>query len=171
LHYKPFGEKRSEWNAYFSPNKFTGQREEYALGSLYHYGARFYSPTLGRFLSADTIVPGAGNPQALNRYSMVLNNPLRYTDPTGHCPAPPSGSGRSICFALFIQSPTVVVNENDPILHWRIAGDGRSYSSSSAETASRGYVQILNSLRLKEGLSQQGEIVHHRRKTYQSNHL
>ncbi|MER3448194.1 MAG: hypothetical protein C4291_15860, partial [Candidatus Dadabacteria bacterium] len=46
---------------------------------------RFYDPLLGRFLSADSIVPGAGNPQAFNRYSYVLNNPLRYTDPSGHC--------------------------------------------------------------------------------------
>ena len=37
-----------------------------------------------RFLSADTIVPSYANPQSLNRYSYVLNNPLRYTDPTGH---------------------------------------------------------------------------------------
>lgn len=29
---------------------------------------------------------GPGNPQTLNRYSDMLNNPLRYTDPTGHCP-------------------------------------------------------------------------------------
>jgi hypothetical protein len=42
------------------------------------------SPYINRFLSADTVVPGAGNPQAWNRYSYVLNNPLRYTDPTGH---------------------------------------------------------------------------------------
>ena len=32
---------------------------------------------------ADTIVPDPGDPQALNRYSYVLNNPVRYTDPTG----------------------------------------------------------------------------------------
>lgn len=37
-------------------------------------------------MQADTIVPQPGNPQALNRYSYVLGNPLRYTDPTGHCP-------------------------------------------------------------------------------------
>ncbi len=43
---------------------------------------RRYDPALGRFLSADTVVPGAGHPQALNRFSYVLNNPLRYTDPT-----------------------------------------------------------------------------------------
>jgi hypothetical protein len=32
------------------------------------------------------LVPEPGNPQALNRYAYVTNNPLRYNDPTGHCP-------------------------------------------------------------------------------------
>jgi hypothetical protein len=35
-------------------------------------------------VSADSIVPSAGNPQALNRYAYALNNPVKYTDPTGH---------------------------------------------------------------------------------------
>jgi len=47
-------------------------------------GAREYDPSLGRWLSADTIVPDPANPQSFNRYAYVLNNPLRYTDPTGH---------------------------------------------------------------------------------------
>lgn len=50
-------------------HRFTGQRSEEATpGSLYDYNARFYS-LLGRFLSADTIVPEPGNPQNLNRYA------------------------------------------------------------------------------------------------------
>src|SRR4030065_178356 len=49
-----------------------------------YYGARWYDPVVGRFLQADTIVPSPGNPQSLNRYSYVLNNPLRYKDPSGH---------------------------------------------------------------------------------------
>ena len=54
-----------------------------ALG-LYYYNARYYAPSLGRFLSADTLVPDPQNPQSLNRYAYVLNRPLNYSDPTGH---------------------------------------------------------------------------------------
>jgi len=39
-----------------------------------------------RFVQADTIVPQPGNPQSLNRYAYTLNNPLKYTDPSGHDP-------------------------------------------------------------------------------------
>ncbi len=61
----------------------TGQYRD-SNTELMYYGARFYDPFLGRFISPDSVVPGAGNPQNLNRYSYTLNNPLRYTDPTGH---------------------------------------------------------------------------------------
>jgi RHS repeat-associated protein len=62
---------------------FTGQRDEAGIG-LMHYGARFYSPRLGRFVSADSVVPNPLSPQDFNRYSYVSDNPLRYRDPTGH---------------------------------------------------------------------------------------
>ena len=65
---------------------YTGQRRDTGLGSLMFYNARYYSPLLSHFVSADSIVPGAGNPQALNRYAYVLGNPLKYTDPSGHDP-------------------------------------------------------------------------------------
>ncbi len=58
-----------------------------ALGSstgLMYYRARWYDPRLGRFIQADTLVPGAGHPQALNRYAYTLGNPVRYVDPSGH---------------------------------------------------------------------------------------
>ncbi len=48
------------------------------------YNARFYSPYLNRWIQPDTIVPSLSNPQSLNRYTYVNNNPLRYTDPGGH---------------------------------------------------------------------------------------
>ena len=87
--YKPYGEPRWSTGTLPTDRRFTGQRsEEAGLGSLYDYGARFYSPALGRFLSPDTIVPEPGNPQSLNRYSYTLNNPVKYRDPSGHVPAP-----------------------------------------------------------------------------------
>jgi len=62
---------------------FTGQK--YSSGNgLYHYGARYYDPELGRFIQPDTIVSNPGDAQSFDRYAYVNNNPLRYTDPTGH---------------------------------------------------------------------------------------
>jgi RHS repeat-associated protein len=83
--YYPYGETRLVTGTMNTDKLFTGQREITGLG-IYHYGSRFYSPKLGRFLSADTMVPNPFNPQALNRYSYVYGNPLRYTDPSGHTP-------------------------------------------------------------------------------------
>jgi RHS repeat-associated protein len=41
--------------------------------------ARWYSAELGRFLSADTIIPQPANPQSHNRYSYVMNRPMTHT--------------------------------------------------------------------------------------------
>ncbi len=41
---------------------------------------------LGRFTQPDPLVPEPGNPQSLNRYAYVTNNPLRFVDPTGYDP-------------------------------------------------------------------------------------
>jgi RHS repeat-associated protein len=129
--FTPWGEIRGGGSGMTETSlNYTGQRRDL----FYH--ARYYDPNLGRFLSADTVVPGApdgsmdgvaltpltvdfhepgfltgiaeettqgfwfqrssqerqqttapwgpANPQALNRYSYVQNNPLKYTDPTGH---------------------------------------------------------------------------------------
>ncbi len=83
MRYFPYGETRWTTGTVGTDRRYTGQREEAGLG-LYDYNARYYDPALGRFLQADTIVPEAANPQSLNRYSYVYNNPLRYVDPTGH---------------------------------------------------------------------------------------
>ncbi len=55
---------------------------------LPHYGlinmnARLYYPVVGRFLSPDPYVQNTENTQNYNRYSYALNNPLKYTDPSG----------------------------------------------------------------------------------------
>lgn len=51
---------------------------------LVHMNGRVYDPELGRFLSADPLVQFPHSTQGLDRYSYVHNNPLSYTDPSGH---------------------------------------------------------------------------------------
>ena len=53
--------------------------------SLYYYNARYYDPAIGVFTTADTIIDGPYTSTAYNRYMYVHGNPVRYTDPTGHC--------------------------------------------------------------------------------------
>ncbi len=85
--YHPFGTVR--W-ASESPLPtdfgYTGQRLD-ATGLMF-YHARYYAPQIGRFVQADTIIPNPAAPQDFNRYSYVGNNPLGFTDPSGHGPAP-----------------------------------------------------------------------------------
>jgi RHS repeat-associated protein len=80
ISYLPFGSTRT--GSVNTTKKFTGQRLDST--GLYYYGARYYDAGIGRFISPDTLVQSFSNPQTLNRYSYCLNNPLKYTDPSGH---------------------------------------------------------------------------------------
>jgi RHS repeat-associated protein len=90
MRYTPWGETRWAWEldgAGYTDKLFashTTQNRSYA-GSLIDFGARSLNPTTGRFISADALVTDPNNPAAYNRYAFVGNNPLRYTDPDGHC--------------------------------------------------------------------------------------
>jgi len=87
IDYHPFGtyRVRQDLDASFPDANytFTGQEDDDETG-LYNYNARLYDPELGRFISADSLVPEPGNLQAFNRYSYCVNNPLVYVDPSGH---------------------------------------------------------------------------------------
>jgi RHS repeat-associated protein len=89
-----------------SPLHFTGKERDSESG-LDYFNARHYGSSMGRFMQADPLPwlgwqhpseesteeekeeahkkfeDWIGNPQNLNMYAYVLNNPLRYTDPTG----------------------------------------------------------------------------------------
>ena len=56
--------------------------------NFYDYGARAYSAKMFKFMTPDSIIPDPNNPQSLNRYAYVQNNPLKYIDPNGHEPVP-----------------------------------------------------------------------------------
>lgn len=85
LEYYPFGDVRvnHKLSDIDVPHKFTGKELDQETG-LYFYGARYYDPVLARFISPDTYVQQLSDPQTLNRYTYARNNPLKYTDPTGH---------------------------------------------------------------------------------------
>jgi RHS repeat-associated protein len=83
--------------------KFNGKERDTESG-LDEFGARYYASSMGRFLIPDwadkpTDVPYAhfGNPQSLNLYSYVQNNPTTFGDPDGHAnggpPVNSSGAG------------------------------------------------------------------------------
>ncbi|MCQ2319551.1 MAG: RHS repeat-associated core domain-containing protein, partial [Bacteroidales bacterium] len=61
---------------------YTGHEHLYAFG-LINMNGRVYDPLMSSFLSPDNYVQCPDNPQNFNRYAYCLNNPLRYTDPSG----------------------------------------------------------------------------------------
>lgn len=80
--YTPYGTIAKNEGSDVVKHKFTGK--ELDSTGLYFYGARYYDPTIGRFITADTIVQAPYDPQSLNRYSYCRNNPINYVDPSGH---------------------------------------------------------------------------------------
>jgi RHS repeat-associated protein len=62
---------------------FTLQERDMETGLDYMH-ARYYANAQGRFTTPDTLLGSLTNPQTLNRYAYVGNNPLSFSDPTGH---------------------------------------------------------------------------------------
>lgn len=81
--YYPFGEVRTGGTQ--SKYLYTGKEKDQESG-LSYYDSRYYSSKMQRFIQPDTLLPNVYDPQQLDRYSYVRNNPLRYTDPSGHNP-------------------------------------------------------------------------------------
>ncbi|HEY2496662.1 MAG TPA: RHS repeat-associated core domain-containing protein, partial [Candidatus Angelobacter sp.] len=90
--YYPWGGELQFVNNDSNDYKFTGKKRDAETG-LDYFGARYYSNGLGRFVTPDwsagpATVPYADltDPQSLNQYSYVRNNPLATADLDGHCP-------------------------------------------------------------------------------------
>lgn len=86
LEFDPWGKRiqdpKRKSDYYIYRTGFTGHEHLDNVG-LVHMNGRVYDPTLARFVSADPFVQAPNNLQNLNRYSYVLNNPLKFTDPSG----------------------------------------------------------------------------------------
>ncbi len=84
LDYYPYGDVRldEQSSSYENDYKFTGKEKDEDTG-LYYYEARYYDSGIGRFISLDPWFGDISDPQSLNKYAYVRNNPLKYVDPSG----------------------------------------------------------------------------------------
>jgi len=81
--YDPYGQKRSE-DELATDRGWIGQIEDDRTG-LNYLNARYYDPTMGRFLSPDPLLDMA-RPQTVNAYAYSMNNPMTFSDPGGMDP-------------------------------------------------------------------------------------
>jgi RHS repeat-associated protein len=100
----PFGDQES-CGPTPTEHLFTGKERDTESGNDY-FGARYYASSMGRFLSPDWSakvmpVPYAklDNPQSLNLYSYVWNNPLSRADADGHTATCGAGANAGTCAA------------------------------------------------------------------------
>jgi RHS repeat-associated protein len=81
--FDPFGNVLAQTGSGQSVFGFTGEQTDPA--GLVFLRARYYDPGVGRFLTADSVVPDPLRSGGWNRYAYVGNNPTNYIDPSGHC--------------------------------------------------------------------------------------
>jgi RHS repeat-associated protein len=77
--YEPFGEQSTEEGD--EDYLFTGKERD--VTGLYYYGARYYDPETGTFISRDPVEGSLIKPESLNPYSYCQGNPLKYKDTWG----------------------------------------------------------------------------------------
>jgi RHS repeat-associated protein len=95
LFYKPYGREVTPNNCPELRHRFNNKETDAETG-LVHFGARYYLPDLGRWISADPLLwsepdKHIKNPQGLNAYAYALNNPATLIDPIGKSPGKYAG--------------------------------------------------------------------------------
>ncbi|ODN43253.1 RHS repeat domain-containing protein [Piscirickettsia litoralis] len=80
--YRPFGTEVYQTNEKEEHISYTGKLHDDSTG-LSYYGARYYDPVIGRFLSIDPAAIDVNRPITFNRYAYAADNPMTYIDPDG----------------------------------------------------------------------------------------
>jgi RHS repeat-associated core domain len=81
--YDEWGNIKSEIEGIENPFKYCGEYFDKETG-LYYLRARYYDPTIGRFISEDGYLGDDKDPLSLNLYTYCSNNPVNLIDPSGH---------------------------------------------------------------------------------------
>ncbi len=81
--YDIWGNPLTESEQVEQPFRYSGEYWDASTG-LQYLRARWYDPSVGRFMNEDTYEGDITNPLTLNLYTYVGNNPLKYIDPTGN---------------------------------------------------------------------------------------
>lgn len=118
--YFPFGEEIPSAAQHADQMKFTGHERDLAnldnVGDdLDYMHARLYSPLVGRFLSTDLIGGNQRVPQSWNRYTYVINNPVKWVDTTGLREEPAEGFiiGAGITVCTTVEGGPCIASQND----------------------------------------------------------
>ena len=127
-YYEPFGQLQYGTTCPATvPYRFAGMEWDSETG-LYHTWFRQYDSTQGRWMSVDPL-PGSANPQSLNRYVYVLDDPANLVDPLGLChepgntpPLPPE------CSRPGCSCSCVCTGEVNPVQTCQMRGAGCSSS-------------------------------------------
>jgi RHS repeat-associated protein len=138
--FDPFGNVLERTGAGQSSFGYTGEQTDPT--GLVFLRARYYDPRIGRFLTADSVVPDPLSSMGWNRYAYVGNNPVNLSDPSGHCPP-------AICQGDYTQ----LYHRSDYVADWqRKAYQGVTYEMYVSgrrqyeEYAADGYLYLQDKL-------------------------
>ncbi len=117
LSYDAWGQQSVTVNTIGLRRGYTGHEMLPEFGII-NMNGRLYDPVLGRFFSPDPFVQMPGSPQGFNRYSYCLNNPLKYTDPSGQFLSP------ALLFGIFNLASSMMQAAANGGNVWKAAGNG-----------------------------------------------
>lgn len=114
----------------FFDRGYTGHEHLESVG-LIHMNGRLYDPIVRRFLQPDNFVQDPYNTQNYNRYSYVLNNPLKYTDINGE----EYGLGTAVLIGAIIAATTYTITAMYADVPFTVKGLITSVAISVVSTA------------------------------------
>jgi len=120
MDYAPFGEQIGGSSS--TTRKFTGYERD-SESNLDNAQARYFRSAQGRFMSPDPLGDSVGDPQSLNLYAYVRNNPLTLTDPSGMQPDDECEFAED-CTAIDINIPIQIGNPYPPKAPVYVPGSG-----------------------------------------------